>query len=167
LSVTNAGELARTQIAREKEEIEQTPEAEQKELALIFQAKGLNRADAQKVAAELMRDKQAALDTLTREELGIDPAELGGNPWRAAGFSFALFAAGAIFPVVPFLLVKGTPAIAFSIGLSAAALGMIGIVTSLFSGRGPWFSAARQIVIGCVAAGVTYALGALLGVSLS
>jgi VIT1/CCC1 family predicted Fe2+/Mn2+ transporter len=167
LSVTNARELARTQIAREKEEIEQTPEAEQKELALIFQAKGLNRADAQKVAAELMRDKEAALDTLTREELGIDPAELGGNPWRAAGFSFALFAAGAIFPVVPFLLMKETPAIAFSIGLSAAALGMIGIVTSLFSGRGPWFSAARQIVIGCVAAGVTYALGALLGVSLS
>ncbi|HMK14162.1 MAG TPA: VIT1/CCC1 transporter family protein [Burkholderiales bacterium] len=167
LSVTNARELARTQIAKEKEEIEQTPEAEQKELALIFQAKGLNRADAQKVAAELMRDKEAALDTLTREELGIDPAELGGNPWHAAGFSFALFAAGAIFPVVPFLLMKGTPAIAFSIGLSAAALGIIGIVTSLFSGRGPWFSAARQIVIGCVAAGVTYALGVLLGVSLS
>jgi len=167
LSVTNARELARTQIAKEKEEIEHTPEAEQKELALIFQAKGLNRTDAQRVAAELMRDKQAALDTLAREELGIDPAELGGNPWTAAGFSAALFALGAIFPVLPYLLMKGTQAIAFSIGLSTVALGAIGIVTSLFSGRGPWFSAARQIVIGCVAAAVTYALGAFLGVSLS
>ncbi|HYA20982.1 MAG TPA: VIT1/CCC1 transporter family protein [Burkholderiales bacterium] len=167
LSVTNARELARTQIAKEKEEIEHTPEAEQKELALIFQAKGLNRTDAQRVAAELMRDKQAALDTLAREELGIDPAELGGNPWTAAGFSAALFALGAIFPVLPYLLMKGTQAIVLSIGLSAVALGAIGIVTSLFSGRGPWFSAARQIVIGCVAAAITYALGALLGVSLS
>jgi len=167
LSVTNARELARTQIAKEKEELEQTPEAEQKELALIFQAKGLNRADAQKVAAELMRDKQAALDTLAREELGIDPAEMGGNPWSAAGFSAGLFALGAIFPILPFVLIKGPHAIVFCIGISAVALGAIGIVTSLFSGRGPWFSAVRQIVIGCVAAGITYALGALLGVSLS
>jgi VIT1/CCC1 family predicted Fe2+/Mn2+ transporter len=167
LSVTNARELARTQIAREKEEIEQAPEAEQKELALIFQAKGLNRADAQRVAAEVMRDKESALDTLVREELGIDPAEMGGNPWSAAGFSFALFTAGAIFPVLPFLLTKGTSAIVSSIGLSALALAAIGVVTSLFNGRGPWFSATRQVVIGCAAAAVTYAVGALLGVSLS
>jgi VIT1/CCC1 family predicted Fe2+/Mn2+ transporter len=167
LSVTNARELARTQIAREKEEIEQAPEAEQKELALIFQAKGLNRADAQRVAAEVMRDKESALDTLVREELGIDPAEMGGNPWSAAGFSFALFTAGAIFPVLPFLLTKGTSAIVSSIGLSALALAAIGVVTSLFNGRSPWFSATRQVVIGCAAAAVTYAVGALLGVSLS
>jgi VIT1/CCC1 family predicted Fe2+/Mn2+ transporter len=102
-----------------------------------------------------------------REELGIDPAEMGGNPWSAAGFSFALFTAGAIFPVLPFLLTKGTSAIAFSIGLSALALAAIGVVTSLFNGRSPWFSATRQVVIGCAAAGVTYAVGALLGVSLS
>jgi len=167
LSVTNARELARTQIAREKEEIEQTPEAEQKELALIFQAKGLNRADAQRVAAEVMRDKESALDTLVREELGIDPAEMGGNPWSAAGFSFALFTAGAIFPVLPFLLTRGGSAIASSIGLSALALAAIGVVTSLFNGRSPWFSATRQVAIGCAAAAVTYAVGALLGVSLS
>ena len=167
LSVTNARELARTQIAKEREEIEQTPEAEQKELALIFQAKGLSRADAQRVAAALMRDKQAALDTLAREELGIDPAEMGGNPWTAAGFSFALFTLGAIFPVLPFLLTTGTAAVAASIGVSALALGAIGVVTSLFNGRGPWFSAARQVLFGCVAAGVTYGVGALLGVSLS
>ena len=167
LSVTNARELARTQIAKEREEIEQAPEAEQKELALIFQAKGLGRADAQRVAAALMRDKQAALDTLAREELGIDPAEMGGNPWTAAGFSFALFALGAIFPVLPFVLTTGTGAIAASIGVSALALAAIGVVTSLFNGRGPGFSAARQVLFGCAAAGVTYGVGALLGVSLS
>ena len=167
LSVTNSRELARTQIAREREELEQTPESEQKELALIFQAKGLDRAQAQSVAANLMRDKEAALATLAREELGIDPTELGGNPWSAAGFSFAAFAVGALFPVIPFLLASGTVAIAVSIGISAAALAVIGIATSIFSGRGPLFSAVRQVVIGCAAGAVTYFAGALVGVSLS
>src|ERR1700694_4373077 len=95
LSVTNAREFARSQIDQEKEELEQAPDAERKELALIFQAKGLPREDAQRVATDLMRDKRAALDTLAREELGIDPAELGGNPWGAAAFSLGLFALGA------------------------------------------------------------------------
>ena len=84
LSVTNARELASTQIAKEAEEIEQTPQAEQNELALIYQAKGLQKADAERVAAELMSNKKAALDTLAREELGIDPQELGGNALAAA-----------------------------------------------------------------------------------
>lgn len=167
LSVTNARELARTQIAREREELEQTPEAEQKELALIFQAKGLDRAQAQTVAANLMRDKDAALNTLAREELGIDPGDPGGNPWSAAGFSFALFAVGAIVPVLPFVFANGTRAVVSSVAVSALALAAIGVVTSVFSGRGPWFSAARQVIIGGVAAVVTYYTGALLGVSLS
>lgn len=167
LSVTNSRELARTQIGREREEIEQTPESEQKELALIFQAKGLDRAQAQSVAANLMRDKEAALATLAREELGIDPSELGGNPWSAAGFSLAAFASGALFPVVPFLFARGTSAIVASIGVSAAALAAIGLATSIFSGRGPLFSALRQVVIGCAAAAITYFAGALIGVSLS
>jgi vacuolar iron transporter family protein len=167
LSVTNARELAQTQIAREAEEVEQTPEAEQHELALIFQAKGLPAEDAQRVANTLMQDKASALDTLAREELGIDPAELGGNAWSAAGTSFTLFALGAIFPIAPFLLVKGSTAVSASIGLSALALGAIGLLTSLFNGRSLTFSAARQMVFGCFAAAVTYGVGRLLGVSLS
>jgi VIT1/CCC1 family predicted Fe2+/Mn2+ transporter len=167
LSVTNAREFARSQIAQEQEELEETPDAERKELALIFQAKGLPRDDAQRVATDLMRDKQAALDTLAREELGIDPAEMGGNPWSAAGFSFALFAAGALFPVVPFFFAGGTTGMAWSAALSVVALAVIGLATSLFSGRGPVYSATRQIVIGAVAAAVTYAIGALIGVSIS
>jgi VIT1/CCC1 family predicted Fe2+/Mn2+ transporter len=167
LSVTNAREFARSQIDQEKEELEQTPDAERKELALIFQAKGLPREDAQRVAADLMQDKRAALDTLAREELGIDPAEMGGNPWSAAAFSFALFAVGAFFPVFPFFFAGGGMGMAWGLALSVAALGAIGLATSLFSGRGPVYSATRQVVIGVVAAGVTYATGALIGVSLT
>ena len=167
LSVTNAREFARSQIAQEKEELEQTPDAERKELALIFQAKGLPRDDAQRVATDLMRDKRAALDTLAREELGIDPAEMGGNPWSAAALSFALFSAGALFPVVPFFFAGGAAGMTWSAALSVVALAVIGLATSLFSGRGPVYSAMRQVVIGVVAAAVTYVIGALIGVSIS
>lgn len=167
LSVTNARELARTQLAKEAQEIEETPESEENELALIYQAKGLPKAEARRVAGVMMRDRKAALDTLAREELGLDPAELGGNPLSAAGTSLALFASGAIFPVLPFLWLHGLPAIATSIAASALALGAMGVLTSLFNGRNPGFSAARQVVFGCAAAAVTYGIGALLGISLS
>src|SRR5205807_1764569 len=159
--------FARSQIDQEKQELEETPDAERKELALIFQAKGLPREDAQRVATDLMRDKRAALDTLAREELGIDPAEMGGNPWSAAAFSFALFAVGAFFPVFPFFFGGGTTGMAWSLALSVTALGVIGLTTSLFSGRGPVYSTTRQVVIGAIAAGVTYGIGAAIGVSLS
>ena len=167
LSVTNARELASTQIAKEAEELEQTPQAEQHELALIYQAKGLPKAEAERVAAELMRNKQAALDTLAREELGIDPSELGGSALGAAVTSFALFSAGAICPVAPFILLHGTPAIITSIAASAAALCGVGVLTSLFNGRSAWFSAGRQALFGCAAAALTYGIGTALGVSLS
>ena len=167
LSVTNARELAQTQMAREAEEIEQTPLAEQHELALIFQAKGMPKEDAQRVAAQMMKDKKGALDTLAREELGIDPAELGGNPWTAAGTSFALFSAGAIFPVAPFFWMHGTWATAASALASGAVLCAVGMLSSLFNGRSPWYSAARQLIFGCLAAAVTYGIGAALGTTLS
>jgi VIT1/CCC1 family predicted Fe2+/Mn2+ transporter len=167
LSVTNARELAEKQIAQEADELEQTPLAEQHELALIFQAKGLPKDDAQRVAGQIMQDKRAALDTLAREELGIDPAELGGNPWTAAATSFALFSAGAIFPVMPFLWMKGHWVIGASVVASGAVLCGMGMLTSLFNGRSPWYSAARQMIFGCLAAGVTYGLGAVLGTGLS
>jgi VIT1/CCC1 family predicted Fe2+/Mn2+ transporter len=167
LSVTNAREFAQTQIAQEAEELEQTPAAEEHELALIFQAKGMGQEDAQRVAAQVMRDKQGALDTLTREELGIDPTELGGNPWSAAATSFALFAAGAIFPVAPFFWLKSQWIIGSSVIASAALLCAVGMLTALFNGRSPWYSAVRQLLFGCLAAAVTYGLGAALGTALS
>jgi VIT1/CCC1 family predicted Fe2+/Mn2+ transporter len=167
LSVTNARELATTQIAREAEELERTPEAEQRELALIYQAKGLDKDEAHRVAEHMIRSPDKALDTLTREELGIDPNELGGNPWSAAGTPFGLFAMGAIFPAMPFFWSHGLVGIVTSVALSVLGLAIIGVVTSLFKGGTPWFSAARQVIIGCVAAAFTYGVGALLGVSLS
>ena len=167
LSVTNARELAQTQIAREAEELEQTPLAEQHELALIFQAKGMPKEDAQRVAVAIMKDKQGALDTLVREELGIDPEELGGNAWSAAATSFALFSAGAMFPVVPFFWMQGRWAIGVSALASGVALSAVGMLTSLFNGRSPWYSAGRQLIFGCLAAAVTFGIGAALGTSLS
>jgi VIT1/CCC1 family predicted Fe2+/Mn2+ transporter len=167
LSVTNAREQARTQIGKEAEELEQTPQAEQRELALIFQAKGLPKPEAQRIATDLMRDKKAALDTLAREELGIDPAELGGNAWSAAVTSLLLFAGGAVFPIVPFFWMKEQSAVVASIAASALGLGAIGASTSLFNGRSAGFSAARQVVFGCLAAALTHGIGRLLGVSLT
>jgi VIT1/CCC1 family predicted Fe2+/Mn2+ transporter/demethoxyubiquinone hydroxylase (CLK1/Coq7/Cat5 family) len=167
LSVTNARELARTQIAKEADEIEHTPDAERHELALIYQAKGIEAGEARRVAAQIMLDKDKALDTLTREELGIDPAELGGNPWSAAGVSFCLFSLGAIFPVLPFLWSHGLQAILQCVALSGVGLAAVGVFTSLFNGRGAAFSAFRQIVIGLIAAAFTFGVGRLLGVSIS
>jgi vacuolar iron transporter family protein len=166
LSVSNARELAASQIEREREEIEQTPAAEQHELALILQAKGLPKHEAQHAASHIMSNKPAALDMLAREELGIDPQELGGNPWTAAAVSFALFSAGALVPVIPLVALSGGWAIAGSVVLSGVALALIGVLTSLFNGRSPLFSALRQLVFGCAAAAVTYGSGALLGIGL-
>lgn len=167
LSVTNARELAHTQIAREAEEIEQTPMAEQHELALIFQAKGMPKADAQRAAGHVMKDKKGALDTLVREELGIDPADLGGNAWSAAAISFALFSLGAVGPVAPFLWIHGHWAIVASAIASSVMLGAIGMLTSLFNGRSAAYSAFRQLIFGSLAAAVTYGIGAAVGMTLS
>jgi VIT1/CCC1 family predicted Fe2+/Mn2+ transporter len=166
LSVSNARELATTQLNREREEIEQTPEAEQHELALILQAKGLPKLEAQQAAKRIMSNKEAALDMLAREELGINPEELGGNPWTAAGVSFALFSVGALVPVLPLMAFSGRLASVGSIVASAVALAVIGVLTSLFNGRSPWYSGTRQVVFGGVAAAITYGSGALLGISL-
>lgn len=167
LSVTNARELARTQIAKEADELEHSPDAERRELALIYEAKGIEAGEARRLAAQIMRDKDKALDTLTREELGIDPTEPGGNPGSAAAVSFMLFATGAALPTVPFLWAAGYAAIAQSVLLSAIGLAAVGVFTSLFNGRSALFSASRQIVIGLVAAAFTAGAGRLLGVSLS
>ena len=104
--------------------------------------------------------------TLAREELGIDPKELGGSPWEAAGSSFVLFAVGAIFPVMPFFVWQGSTAVIASVALSGIALALIGGATTLFTGRHPLFSAVRQLLIGYAAAAVTYGLGIVAGATL-
>ena len=166
LSVTSSRELYASQIATEAEELELAPDEEKEELTLIYQAKGLPEAQARALADRLISNKETALDTLAREELGIDPDELGGSAWTAALSSFCLFAVGAIFPVLGFFFLAGDAAIWTGVGLSALALFAIGAGTSLFTGRGLWFSGLRQLAIGLAAAGVTYAIGRAIGVSL-
>jgi vacuolar iron transporter family protein len=167
LSVNSARELYADQMAGEAEELRQMPDEEREELVLIYQAKGLSESEARALAARLMANKDAALDTLVREELGLDPQQLGGSPYTAGVWSFCLFAAGAAVPVLPFLLVFGHDAIVASLAASIVALGLIGAGTSLFTGRGALFSAVRQIVIGALAALITYGMGRFAGMALT
>jgi vacuolar iron transporter family protein len=167
LSVTSSRELSQRQIDLEADELAQAPEEEKEELVLIYQAKGLDETQARALADRLMSSKDTALDTLAREELGIDPDELGGSPWAAAGSSFALFATGAIFPVAPFFFLGGWRAVAASVVLSGLALTAIGAGTSLFTGRSFAYSAIRQLLGGFAAAAITYGVGRLIGVAVT
>ncbi len=167
LSVQSSRELYEQQIAIEAEELAAAPAEEAAELALIYQSKGVPKAQAEELAARLIANEETALDTLAREELGIDPQELGGSAWEAAGTSFVLFAIGAIVPVAPFLAVTGPPAVVLSLVVSAVGLFAIGAAITLMTGRGVLFSGSRQMLFGLAAAAVTYGIGWLMGVSLS
>jgi VIT1/CCC1 family predicted Fe2+/Mn2+ transporter len=107
ISVTSARELAEREVATEREELEMTLEDEREELQLIYEAKGLSTPEAEQLSHELLARPRTALEVLTREELGIDPDELSGSPWTAAGASFLLFAIGAVIPVLPFGFAHG------------------------------------------------------------
>lgn len=167
LSVQSSRELFLKQIALEAEELASSPEHEEQELALIYQAKGMEKSKAAEMAQKIMADKDTALDTLVREELGIDKAELGGSAYEAAITSFFLFAIGAIIPVAPFFFTNGSTAIYISLSLSVFGLFGIGSATSLFTGRPVWFSGLRQVLFGLTAAAVTYGVGHLIGVSMA
>jgi VIT1/CCC1 family predicted Fe2+/Mn2+ transporter len=166
LSVQSSRELYQRQLDIERAELEEFPEEEQEELALIYQAKGLPPDQARELAAHLVADKSTALDTLAREELGIDPEGLGGSAWVAAATSFLLFATGAIIPVLPYLFVGGLQAVFVSGLLSALGLFTIGAGITLFTGRHPIGSGLRQVLFGLAAAAVTFGLGKLVGVGL-
>lgn len=163
LSVQSARELYSSQIAIERSELEQAPEEEREELSLIYQAKGLDPAAANDIAARIISDPASALDTLAREELGIDPSELGGSAWEASIASFLLFAMGAIVPVIPFMFLSGWAATILSISLSVVGLFVIGAGITLTTGSPLWKSASRQIGLGLAAAVITFGLGRLVG----
>src|SRR5919112_2193665 len=165
ISVQSSRELYGRQVRIEEQEIAELPAEEEEELALIYQAKGLSEDEARSLAARLMSDRKSALYTLSREELGIDPEELGGSAWGAAVSSYVLFAVGAIVPVFPFLFLTGWAAIATSAFASVVGLFMLGAATTLFTGRSVLLAGSRQVLIGAAAAAFTYVLGALLGTS--
>lgn len=162
ISVTSSREAAEAQIAAEREELERMPEAEQEELALIYQAKGLPEAQANELAAHIMSDPESALGVLAREELGIVPEELG-SPWTAAFASFVLFGIGALLPVLPFFFMSGAAGIVLSAALAGIGLFVLGSAITLLTGRSPWYSGARQLVLGLVIATITFAIGSAIG----
>jgi VIT1/CCC1 family predicted Fe2+/Mn2+ transporter/rubrerythrin len=166
ISMQSQRELFERQIALERAEMEAMPEEEEAELAAAYRAKGFTHDEAATIAHRIFQDPDAALDMLVREELGLDPDELG-SPWGAAVGSFVAFAAGAIIPVIPFLFGGGTAVIAASLGFSLLALFGVGAAVSLLTGRGLLFSGFRQLGIGLAAALVTYLIGSLIGVSVA
>lgn len=166
VSMQSQRELFERQIALERAEMEAMPEEEQAELAAAFRAKGFTAAEAERIAERIFQQPEVALDMLVREELGLDPDELG-SPWGAAVGSFLAFSAGAAVPVIPFLFGGGTTIIALSLGLSLAALFVVGAGVSLLTGRGVLFSGIRQLGIGLGAALVTYVIGSIIGVSVA
>lgn len=167
LSVQSSRELYEKQLDIERQELAAAPEAEREELALIYQAKGIAPEQAMQLADHLLSDPAHALDTLSREELGMDPDDLGGSAWEAAFTSFLLFAFGAIIPIIPFFFTEGIKAVIWSGALSGVGLFVIGAAITLVTGRSVWYSGIRQVIFGLTAALITYSIGRLLGVQIS
>src|SRR5207244_3812520 len=153
LSVQSSRELYSRQLDMEREELDTMPEEEEEELALIYQARGLNEGEARKFASGVMSNRETALDAMAREELGIDPAELAGSAWQASITSFFLFAFGAFVPVTPFFFADLRTGVILSVVFSTAALFLIGAAITLFTGRSAVLSGARQVIFGLTAAG--------------
>ena len=164
VSVRAQREMFEYQIGLERDELETYPDEEAAELALIYAAKGMPADEARRVADALMLDRERALDTLAREELGLNPDELG-SPWVAAGSSFAAFTAGAALPLLPFA-VGAAPGLTLSIAITAAGLFAVGASMSLFTGRHALVSGLRMLAIGGAAGLATWLIGAWLGVTL-
>jgi len=167
VSVSSARELAEREIRIESSELQEDPKGEGEELQLIYEAKGLSGNEAKRVVEQMLSDKTATLDALAREELGIDPTELGGSGYEAALVSFMLFALGAMVPILPFLVAAGSVAVVASVGLSGLALFAIGAAITIFTGVTVWRSGSRQLALGLGAAGVTFVIGRIVGATLT
>ncbi|HSQ03934.1 MAG TPA: VIT1/CCC1 transporter family protein [Burkholderiales bacterium] len=165
VSVRSQREMYEYQIGLERDELDHYPEEEAEELALIYEARGLPRDEAVSLARSLTADPQKALLTLAREELGLNPEDLG-SPTGAAVSSFLSFAAGAALPLVPFLFSAGSTTLTLAVAVTAVALFGVGATLSLFTGRSALRSGLRMLTIGAIAGAFTYAIGKVLGVTL-
>ncbi|HVE48148.1 MAG TPA: VIT1/CCC1 transporter family protein [Casimicrobiaceae bacterium] len=163
VSVRSQRELYEHQIALERHELVHYPEAEAQELALIYAAKGVPPKEATRLAQKIIADPEHALDTLAREELGLNPAELG-SPWSAAASSFFAFATGALIPLAPFIFAPFDQALVVSMSASVISLFGTGAVLSLFTGRSALYAGFRMLGLGSIAAGLTFGIGRLFGV---
>jgi vacuolar iron transporter family protein len=166
ISMQSQRELFERQIALERAEMQAMPEEEEAELAAAYRAKGFTHDEATTIAHRIFADPEAALDIMVREELGLDPDELG-SPWGAAAGSFVAFGIGAMVPVIPFLFGGGPVITALSLVMSLVALFGVGAAVSLLTGRSLLFSGFRQLGIGLAAATVTYLIGSVIGVTMA
>ena len=166
ISMSSQREMYQREISLEAAELAEKPEEEHAELVLIYRAKGLDRADAERMADRIMADRGVALDTLAREELGLNPEALG-SPWGAAVSSLLAFAIGAFVVVVPYLIGGGTATLVTAIGLAVAALFAVGATIGAINGRPVLRSGLRQVIVGALAAGVTFGVGHLISTSVS
>jgi len=166
VSVRSQREMYEYQIGLERDELAEYPEEEAHELALIYEARGIAPDEAQSMARQVITDPERALDTLAREELGLNPDELG-SPWGAAISSLLSFAVGAAIPLLPFALGAGAHALPIAVLLTAVALFAIGATLSLFTGRGAMVSGLRMLLLGGLAGAVTFSVGKLFGVTLA
>jgi VIT1/CCC1 family predicted Fe2+/Mn2+ transporter len=167
ISMRSQREMFEYQIGLERDELKEYPDEEAEELALIYAARGMDLERARTMSHELMKNPEHALDALAREELGLNPDDLG-SPWGAAIFSFLAFAAGAILPLVPFLL--GLPlgsAVTVAAAIAGVALFGVGAALRLFTGRNAWIGGLRMVAIGGGAGAVTWFIGSLLGAAIS
>jgi VIT1/CCC1 family predicted Fe2+/Mn2+ transporter len=165
ISVQSQREVLQHQIALERAELAAIPEEEREELVGIYVSKGIPEPDARRIADKIFEDPETTLETMVREELGLDPKQLG-SPWSAAGGSFAAFCLGAIVPVIPYLFGGGTVIFFTSFFVSLVALFMVGALVSLLTGRSLLLSGFRQVGLGAAAATVTYLVGRVIGVSI-
>jgi len=165
ISVHSSKELFENQMQLEMEELENNPEGEELELALIYQSKGIPEDEAKRMAKEIILDIDHAHEVLIKEELGINKEDLKGSAMEAAITSFLLFSIGAIIPVIPFFFIGGMQAVIMSTVLSAFGLFLIGASITLFTGKNVWYSGFRQVIFGLAAAAVTFGIGKLIGVS--
>jgi VIT1/CCC1 family predicted Fe2+/Mn2+ transporter len=162
ISVRAQSELMLRELDVERQAISHDPEVERRELAAIYESRGIDSDMARELSVKMMRDPEVALETHAREELGIDP-EQTGNPLQAALSSFVTFAVGAFVPLLPWLFTSGTRAILWSVALGAIAALGVGAGLAHFTGRSWVWSASRQLLISGVAAAVTFGVGRLIG----
>jgi VIT1/CCC1 family predicted Fe2+/Mn2+ transporter len=163
VSMASQKEIWEREISLEREEISAMPEEEAEELALIYRAKGMRKEQAEELASRILKDPDSALDTLAREELGLNPDELG-SPTGAATASFFSFAIGAAIPVLGYLLASGAAAFVTAVVATALASLVVGLLIGVASGKRIWHSGLRQVVVAAVAATATFLIGRLIGV---
>jgi VIT1/CCC1 family predicted Fe2+/Mn2+ transporter len=164
ISMRAQRELFEREIDQERREIERHPTGEHRELVRLYESRGIPSELAQRIADEVMADPQLALETHTREELGVSLGSLG-RPFQAASLSFGTFAVGAAVPLIPFLIGSGHGATLAAVLATIVTALVVGGLLSVFTGRKWWWSSGRQLLICSAAGAVTYGLGHLIGVS--